>query len=230
MKSNSAFTIFYIFVAIIEIVSEISNNTAMVYVSKPLLIISLISYVVYVNQKNRNRPEIKLIVSLLFALAGDVFLMIRGKDLFIPGLASFLVMQWLYIFIFRRQIQLKLPASFALIRLVPFLIYAAILFLIILPKLTDHVIKIAVGIYAISIALMAWAAFLRANSVSVNSFRFVFAGAILFLISDSLIAIGRFITHFPLEALWIMGTYSGAQFMITTGLLKTKQADTHRPV
>jgi uncharacterized membrane protein YhhN len=230
MKSNLAFTLFYIFVAIIEIVSEISDNTAMVYVSKPLLILSLISYVVFVLRKNRHHSNFKLIIALLFALAGDVFLMIRGQDMFIPGLASFLIMQWLYIFTFGRQIQLKLSSAFALVRLVPFLLYAAMLFGVISPRLTDPLIKIAVGIYAISIALMAWTALLRLNSVSVNSFRFVFAGAILFLISDSLIAIGRFVVHFPLEALWIMGTYSAAQFMIVTGLLKTKQADLHRPV
>jgi uncharacterized membrane protein YhhN len=48
----------------------------------------------------------------------------------------------------------------------------------------------------------------------------VFGGATLFMISDSLIAINRFLEPLPRVGIWVMITYIAAQYLILTGLLK----------
>ena len=48
----------------------------------------------------------------------------------------------------------------------------------------------------------------------------VIAGALLFILSDSLIAMNRFLTPVPLSGFLIMMTYYLAQFSITFGSLK----------
>jgi uncharacterized membrane protein YhhN len=48
----------------------------------------------------------------------------------------------------------------------------------------------------------------------------VLIGAVLFMISDSLIAIDKFATPIPYPTLFIMGTYVFAQYFIAVGVLK----------
>jgi uncharacterized membrane protein YhhN len=151
--------------------------------------------------------------------------MVRGMDLFIPGLASFLMMQLFYIFVFRAQIAknpltLKLLLSFA-----PFVVYAVILVVYISPNIHDSIMRAAVWIYAASISIMSWQALCRRHSVSTASFLYVFIGTLLFMVSDSLIAIDRFVAPISKQALLIMGTYAAAQLFITIGITKTNQAD-----
>ena len=220
MKFKQGFPIFYIFLALIEILSEYFELTFLVYFTKPLLVLSLIYFVI--SSKISVAPSQKklFVIALLFAVSGDVFLMIRHQDYFIPGLASFLVMQWLYILVFRKQIYSTLFSSRSLLLLLPFLFYAGFLIWLISPNLTDPIIRVAVAIYALSIAAMSWMAGLRQDSVSRRSFIYVLAGALLFMISDSLIAISRFLNPIPLQAIWVMGTYAAAQFLITIGVTK----------
>jgi uncharacterized membrane protein YhhN len=223
MKIERSFTIFYIILAVSEVLAEITGNYTLVYITKPLLVISLISYFLYSTQGIAGFADKNFfVVALLFALLGDVFLMIRGQDLFIPGLGSFLLMQWLYIFVFGKKMKQTIFTSRSLLTLLPFLIYAALLFFLIAKKLTGPVLKCAIGVYALSISIMAWTAFLGIKSAP--SRNLIFIGALLFLLSDSLIAVGRFLSPVPMQDLLVMGTYAAAQILITTGLIKANQA------
>ncbi len=225
VKDHFQFLFFYTILTCIEIYAEIAHLTTLVYLTKPLLMVSLACF--FITSKTSLEPRQKqlFLIALFFALGGDVLLMIRGMHLFIPGLASFLIMQLFYISVFSRQIKTKTTRADSLLSAIPFLGYAITLFTYIAPNLTDPVIKVAVAIYAASISVMSWLAFRRRSSVSRVSFLYVFLGALLFMVSDSLIAIGRFIAPIPLNGLWVMGTYSAAQLFITLGLIKTNQAE-----
>jgi uncharacterized membrane protein YhhN len=54
---------------------------------------------------------------------------------------------------------------------------------------------------------------------NIKSYGFVLIGAILFIISDSLIAINKFAFSIPLSDLWVMSTYIAAQYLIVQGVL-----------
>ena len=225
MKNKSTFIYFYIILTGIEIFAESSENLLLVYMTKPLLVISLSSF--FLNSKSTAKIHQKrlFLLALFFALCGDTFLMIRSIDLFIPGLASFLIMQLFYISLFRQQITTDLLGPGSLISLIPFLACAVALFIYISPALSDAIIRVSVAIYAASISIMSWLALRRRQSVSRVSFLFVFLGALLFMVSDSLIAIHRFIAPVPAQAFWIMSTYAAAQMLITLGVTIKSQAD-----
>jgi uncharacterized membrane protein YhhN len=71
--------------------------------------------------------------------------------------------------------------------------------------------------YATAIMLMGITAAERQSNK--KSYRFVLIGAILFIISDSLIAINKFAFSIPLSGLWVMATYIAAQYLILEGVL-----------
>ena len=48
----------------------------------------------------------------------------------------------------------------------------------------------------------------------------VFGGALLFIASDSLLAMNRFVRPIHLADLWVMLPYAGAQVLITAGCLE----------
>ena len=222
MKSKLLFTILFIVITLIEISANLAGFILLVYIFKPLIVISLILFAWKFQSFPDTRYRTIFFTALLFALLGDVFLMIRGADLFIPGLASFLIMQFLYISVFSRDIHSSVFTGKYLTAAFPLLLFAFALYALLFSYLPDSVMRIAVAIYSVSISSMAWMAWLRKGFVSLGSFKFVFAGATLFMISDSLIAIDRFLHPIPLGTIWVMVSYAAAQYLIVMGVLKNK--------
>lgn len=230
MNSKLIFLILFIIISVTEMIADLSSIRIIVYFTKPLILAIIISYSI-LTKNQRNVAGLRFfMIGLVFALSGDIFLMIQEMDLFIPGLASFLIMQVFYAYAFYLDNPQNLTSEFAYRRLVPFLLFAIIFYFILQPHLAGITMKVAVAIYALSIATMTWMSFLRKNKVSNQSFFLVFSGAISFLISDSVIAIDKFISPVPFNTIWIMSTYCLAQYLITIGFLKTKQTGLHPPV
>ena len=59
----------------------------------------------------------------------------------------------------------------------------------------------------------------RKGAITEKSFNWVLWGAILFILSDSLIALNKFTVDIPLSKTWIMATYMGAQYLIVMGYI-----------
>ena len=129
---------------------------------------------------------------------------------FIPGLASFLVAHLFYIALFC-QGQKLFPSKRALLAV---LTVGGVMYAIVLGGLGDPVLKIAVAAYVSVIALMAAQAIGRATVKDDAAARWVAVGACIFMVSDSLIAINKFVTPVALSSLWILGTYYAAQLLI----------------
>ena len=60
-------------------------------------------------------------------------------------------------------------------------------------------------------------AILQIGFTSKRSFAFIFVGALFFMVSDSLLAINKFMQPLPMASLTIMATYIVAQFLIVEG-------------
>jgi uncharacterized membrane protein YhhN len=86
---------------------------------------------------------------------------------------------------------------------------------------------IPVMVYEIVILLMASATFLRKNAVSRFSYIAVILGALFFVLSDSLLAFDKFYQPIPLSGVWIMTSYSIAQYLIVFGIMKSKTVTSH---
>jgi uncharacterized membrane protein YhhN len=71
---------------------------------------------------------------------------------------------------------------------------------------------------------MSVAALNRKGRVGHSGYALVFAGSVLFVASDSMIAINKFHTAIPLSGFWIMLTYITAQYLIMRGLILQQPA------
>jgi uncharacterized membrane protein YhhN len=80
--------------------------------------------------------------------------------------------------------------------------------------------KLPVIVYAAVILTMLASAFNRFRKVNRESYYLVMTGALLFVISDTCIAINRFTWDFNYSGPIIMITYLAAQYLIVTGYIK----------
>lgn len=156
--------------------------------------------------------------ALFFSLAGDAFLMFEG--FFIPGLVSFLLAHVCYIALLRSDAPwLASRRAVACISLVAAAMYA-LLWLGGLPAALRLPVLAYVGVIA-TMAAQAWG---RHRVLRNPASLLVAAGASLFMLSDSLLAINRFVQPLPWAAVGVLATYYAAQALILHGFLR--RADT----
>jgi uncharacterized membrane protein YhhN len=88
--------------------------------------------------------------------------------------------------------------------------------------LKDPVLKGAVAAYVGVISMMAAQAIGRATVLRDAASTRVALGACVFMVSDSLIAINKFVTPVELSSLWILATYYAAQVLIVHNARPTR--------
>jgi len=193
--------------AIIACLELLASQSEIRYVTKPLLMICLGFYVYAFGLKTS--PRNVLFFTLLFAWLGDVFLLIPGDNplFFQLGLGAFLVMQIAYI----RQF-IGLGAWKFSYMLFPVLVYVGVFLNFLFPYLPTALL-LPVLIYALALGSMLYFAF----QISHMPLR---AGAFLFVISDSLLAFGKFYFEYPWNSFAVMSTYILAQLLLIHALCK----------
>ncbi len=191
------------------------------FVFKPLTMLIAIIFVAMRAIKSRaaSRFDALLMAALAASLAGDVFLMLRG-NYFIAGLASFLVGHLFYIALFRQGTP-WFPSRRALVYTLG---VAAAMYAWVWGGLGDPVLKAAVAAYVTVIALMTAQAIGRAKVQRDPASTAVAVGACVFMLSDALIAINRFVQPLPGVALWVLSTYYTAQILIVHNARSARQA------
>jgi uncharacterized membrane protein YhhN len=159
---------------------------------------------------------------LIFSLGGDVFLLLRRR-FFIAGLLSFLIAHLCYITGFL-QGELKLSWFIILpIAIVVMIGVAAYPRIIggVRRRLEHRYLLIPVILYMLTITTMLFTAMLTWFRPEWNVWAATAAslGAILFTVSDSLLAAGRFLRPVPYGNFLVMFTYHMGQLGIITGVL-----------
>ena len=158
-----------------------------------------------------------LMTALCFSLLGDILLSFDG--LFIIGLAAFLVAQLTYTGLFLKYKQTPKHFRFWCAFI---LIYIIAMASIVLPKVmsSDVILGLIVAVYMCAISTMAISAGLRTHqSVYITAL-----GAFIFVISDSLIAINKFVAPFDYSGIAIMVSYYAAQLFIVLGVVNNRNA------
>lgn len=162
-----------------------------------------------------------LLTALFFSWVGDIILMYadKGELYFIFGLVAFLISHIVYIALFNRQLKTENNKNklIFLMGIGVILTYLSAMLLLLLPSLGD--LKIPVIIYAIVISTMLLFAFKGSLHWQNPANIFILLGAIIFVASDSILAINKFYVALPNASFWIMITYLVAQFCITSGVL-----------
>lgn len=178
--------------------------------TKPLLIPCLV-LILWLNQRSF-RGHGLLLGALVFSWLGDLLLMLPGENYFVFGLGAFLVAHVQYIWIFIKD------ARFSAVRLVPFVAYIAMLLGGPLYGKLPPDLQIPVYGYVAVIAVMGYSASIRASQIP--GYELVLIGAILFIISDSFIALNKFSGGVLFSGFWVMLTYGLAQYFIVKGYLR----------
>ncbi|MBP9926428.1 MAG: lysoplasmalogenase [Cyclobacteriaceae bacterium] len=210
---------FFILVSIAELISVFYHITELTLIAKPLIMIALAGYYV-VSTPNRSSL---FLVALAFCWLGDVFLMFDYKHelFFMAGLGSFLTGHVLYILCYQRlrfnEATNPLLGPQKIRFSLPILLAGTGLVVVLYPTLGG--LRIPVMLYALVITVMALQALFRFGYTTTKSFALIFCGAICFMISDSLLAINKFLQPVPMASLCIMATYILAQYLIVEGVL-----------
>lgn len=211
-KKYKGFTIFYLLVIIANLLF-FTILTEYRMVSKPLIMGSLIGF--YIGTVTKQSPS--FILAMIFALLGDIFLMIDGDDFFLLGLGSFLIMQIGYAFNFYQDRQHN-SQKVTTITTVILLVATSII-----GWLWQDLgsLRIPVIIYTLAICTMVITAINRKPDISWH--KQVIIGVILFLLSDSLIALTKFGNfNENIFKYLIMATYMIGQYLIVRGVIEQK--------
>jgi uncharacterized membrane protein YhhN len=163
-----------------------------------------------------------LLTALVFSWIGDVVLLFsdKGEVYFIIGLVSFLISHIAYIILFSKQLRIYSNRNKAIfwVGITAIIVYLMVMLAVLLPRLGD--LKIPVIVYAIVLSTMllfAFKGYLKWNSPA-NIY--ILLGAVVFVSSDSILALNKFYEPLKFSSLLIMSTYITAQYLIVVGILK----------
>lgn len=231
MKSKHLVLIYFL-VLVLEMIGDIVFDMKAlpygIWIFKPFLM-PILMFWFYKETKMQSSFDKIIMASLFFSWWGDNFLMpmIFKTDInFLLGLASFLIAHVLYIVAFMKS---KVQAA-SILKTKPYLALIFVLYgYILLKKLfTADVpgfqeMSIPVIVYASVIMIMVISAINRYGKVSQVSFRWVLLGALMFMASDSFIALSRFTNIFAdgqmYARLLIMPLYAIGQYFIIKGCI-----------
>ncbi len=202
----------YLLVSIVYLVAQATDLESVSAFLKPLLMPLLLA--AFLFSLPRIRSELALLGSLgiLFSWAGDVTLASPGDLGFLVGLGFFLLAHIAYIILFLRRLRMRRLRWAALV----YLAWWVALVTILAPHLGSLLIPVAV--YGLVLGTMG------AIGLSCNCW--IAIGGALFVISDTLLGLNRFLPGFDL---WqvdtaIMLTYIAAQGLIAFGAIRMSWA------
>lgn len=184
----------------------------------PLLILHLI-----INRSFTSAGYLPMI-ALLFSWLGDILLLGDGTAFFLSGMTAFVMTHVSYSLGFLK-IQPVTPKdrSYFLYPLIALLVVSCMVFFFLKDHLGAYMIPVFVYMLFIScMAALALHTYANQQVKTIVSYTFI-PGALLFVISDALLAINMFRMHHPVLEVLVMLTYGLAQFFIVRGIQKTSE-------
>ncbi|CAM1347072.1 lysoplasmalogenase [Tenacibaculum insulae] len=204
-------SIVFLLIAIADVYAVITQNKSIEMVFKPLLMTSLvIVYLLSVKKAN-----FWLISALFFSFWGDVFLLDKA-NYFVFGLASFLIAHLMYI---KMTSQFLINSSF--LKIIKAAIFFVILFFVILFLIKDNLGEMLVPVLVYGVAISAFGTCTLLNYQQKKSTANIglLLGAMLFIASDSLIALNNFYKPEIFFDIAIVVLYIVSQYLIVKTMI-----------
>jgi len=217
MKINSiakSLTVLFFIVSMLDIIGVALNNSLMQTIFKPLIVPSLIALYFFSTAKKNKL----YLLALVFSFLGDVLLMDKN-NLFLYGIAAFLLTQILYISIIVKQ--MEKPSNFHKY-LYSFLFVNYLVYLLSLLKPNLGELFYPVLIYGVTISIFGLVATLNYVSKRTRAALYLILGAVLFMTSDSMIALNKFHVAQTFYPMMIMITYVLAQYLIYKFMVRSE--------
>jgi uncharacterized membrane protein YhhN len=228
-NKSKAILIIYIIIGALQ-VTGILLKIPPLHQSLKVLLMPVLAFYLWnsIEGNSKNNLFLLSILALAFSYTGDIILMIPGNNplFFIGGLGSFLVAHLFYTKLFTTIS----PLNKNIIKKNSIWILGIILFLTaflsyLVPKI-DSALKIPVIAYALIICTMLISTLNLKEKIGIRPHNLIVAGAMLFILSDSILAINKFDPTFQdmtfMHAL-VMITYISAQGFIIHGIKLNNQ-------
>ena len=196
--------------AALELWGEYCGPAALVYTAKPLTMGLIIAMAALLARRFEGAYGRTILAGLALSLVGDVLLMLPA-DLFLPGLVSFLLAHIAYIWAFSRGGSWR-PSAGA----VCLAVYGAAVYVWLRPGL--GALRWPVLVYLAVICTMGWQALDRWRARRDRAAVLAAAGALLFIASDTALAVNRFGRPFAAAPLVVLTTYFAAQWCIARSI------------
>jgi len=215
MRSVTATTVLPIAIVVsaaADIVAMYLHVREVVYVFKPLTILLVIALAASGQPIGRVYRNL-VVIALVFSLTGDICLMLprTPRNFILPSLVSFLIAHLFYIAAFSWRVRWSVRQ---LPWLIPFALFGVLLCTFLWGGLGS--MRIPVACYTAVISIMGWRAVCRIGTAGLarRGTMLAGAGAILFMTSDTCLALNRFGHSFEMAQLCILSTYFAAQALI----------------
>ena len=204
------FTLAVVLAVILTLIGYYWPIVWLVYIFKPIatVLLSLIAISSWIS--NRSAYAQWIVVGLVFSLLGDVLLM-WPNHYFLAGLAAFLVTHVAYLVAFTRDC--KFPAR--LFIWFAYVVAAIACYALLLPTLPRG-LRIPVAAYTALLSTMASQAMGRFLATETSYARRAALGALLFLLSDLLLAFDRFRSPLLWSTVLILVPYYIGQWLIAS--------------
>ena len=186
-----------------------SHNQLLIFKPLTLILIILIASIFPAVESNY---KIFIVSGLLFSMLGDIFL-INPEQYFKKGLVAFLIGHICYIIAF----SVSTGSHFTLWIFLPIVVVGAIYLRLILTY--SGKMKLPIIIYITMIMIMVWMAIERFHSDPTLRTVLPAIGAILFMISDAVLALNKFRKPFFNAELIILTTYFTAQWFLAVSVI-----------
>jgi uncharacterized membrane protein YhhN len=208
-KNNSltnVLSILFFSISTLDIIGVWINNFWMQIIFKPMIILSLMALYFFTAEKKNNW----YLLALAFSFLGDVLLMDKN-NMFLFGIVAFLITQILYIIIIVKQ--MVKPSLFHKY-LYAFLFVNYVVYLLSLLKPNLGELFYPVLVYGIAISTFGLVSTLNYVTKRTRPSLILMLGAVLFIASDSMIALNKFHEPQTIYPVAIMVTYVLAQYLI----------------
>ncbi len=210
LPSVRTFVLFapFVIIGIVHLAALAVDAAAVSTFTKPLLMLSLIAGFLFALPRWRTEVALFATLALLFSWAGDVGIASPGDLNFLMALGFFFVAHVLYIVLFMRKLRMRPMSIWSLAYVTWWVAFLTIL----APHIGSLLIPVAA--YGLVLGVM--------GAVALSCNRFIALGGVLFVVSDSILALNKFLPGFELWQVhvFIMLSYIAAQGLIALGIVR----------
>ncbi len=210
----------FFFVLILHCVFIYLEMSGLRMITKLLLLPILIIYLTSNQQKDSPRISLLAHFGLLFSFFGDYLLGLSGELFFLTGMIAFMcthICNSIYFIKLQRKPDNRIGLNIMGITA----IILAILIIVVYGQIADNLgeFKMPIQVYMLVIAVMAFlsAGISRKKIYAKLALRTFIPGALLFVSSDAILALNKFLLHSSLWDIPVMVTYALAQYYLVAG-------------
>jgi uncharacterized membrane protein YhhN len=202
----------FLIVSILDIIGIIFKIDSLTFIFKPFILLALL-FLYSQSVEFRNKWYA---MALIFCFFGDVFLLYSGENVFKFGLGFFLIAHLIFITIVAKRIE-KISFLNGFISIISFSIVLFLLLFLLKDSLNDLFIPVLIyGVVICTFGVVSLLDFLNTKS---KKSLLMFLGAIVFIVSDAILAINKFYNAALALQVAVMVTYISAQYLIYTAMV-----------